>query len=245
MTYRTTFTSKELCCLVLGLAVLAGCSSLRERDGEFSMEEKDPHPFVEPQVIGSHMYMSTTASGMLKSLNPTRIVVDDLPDFLPGSDARAYLKNLAKRSKTEGKSFLPYHYYISSEGMILEGQDEEYCGYLGDRESDDALLVGVLGSFEAPAEFLAGEQEKALVQLCAWLCSTHSISPTQIYPADQASGGSEGMGPNLASWFGSTDTLRTEVGRTLEEEKKAMEKRGARASFLRQKDERPSIESAF
>jgi hypothetical protein len=232
--------------LFLSLSLLAGCASWRGRDdGKFEMEEKDPHPFVEPQIIGSHMYLSTTMSGMLQSLTPSRIVVDDLPDFLPGSDARVYLKSLAKKSKSEGKSFLPYHYYISSEGITLEGQDEEYCGYLGNRPSDDALLVGVLGSFEDPAEFLVGEQEKALVQLLAWLCSKHSIPPSQIHPVDEASGGAEGMGPNLASWFGSTDTLRNEVRRTLEEEKKAMEKKGAKASFLRRREERPSIESAF
>jgi hypothetical protein len=202
---------------VLLFPLVVGCAAKKDLDDpDFTYEEPEPHPYIEPEVIRSHHYLATTPSGNLYKLVPTRIVVDDLSDYEDRGDPRGYLKILATKSKSQGLPFLPYHYYVSPEGMVLEGQNEEYQGYLGGKRDDQSILVGVLGNFEDATKFVPPPQEKALVQQLAALCMNHAISPRAIVPAYEVDPSAGEMGLNLRSWFGATQTLQANVERTLQ-----------------------------
>lgn len=203
--------------ILLILLCLSGCSSWRkgEDEGEFSYKEPEPPPLVEPETIRTHEFLRESPSGRLYSLNPQRIGIVAQPQFIEGSDPRSYLRSEVTRAKKAGASFLPLHYYVAPDGLVYEGQSTEYAGELGGKRIQDAVLVGMLGDFSQPTTFLTPPQEKTMIQLCAWLCSQHSISPEKIIPADQITADTEPLGVNLKNWFGPTDLLRNRVQQTL------------------------------
>lgn len=221
------------CMLALGSLFQMGCSAWRERrdKGEFKYEEPKLPPLAEPDIIRTQQYLRETPSGRLNSLQPTRIAIVAQPDFVIGSDPTPYLRNQVKKAKQAGAPFLPCHYYIAPEGLVLEGVGAEYCGFIGSRRVGDALLVGVLGDFDKPTNFMPTEQQQALIQLCAWLCAQHSIQPSRIVPATEISNEAEPLGVNLMNWFGPTQTLRDRVTQVLE-------KNAPKAAKQRKKDSR-------
>ncbi|GMV65086.1 MAG: N-acetylmuramoyl-L-alanine amidase [Candidatus Omnitrophica bacterium] len=197
---------------------LMGCSSWwkGEEEGEFSYKEPEPPPLVEPETIRTHEFLRESPSGRLYSLNPQSIAIVAQPDFIAGSDPRSYLRSEVTRAKKAGASFLPLHYYVAPDGLVYEGQSTEYAGELAHKRIQDSLLVGILGDFSQPTNFLPPPQEKTMIQLCAWLCAQHSINPGKIIPANQVNPDAEPLGVNLKNWFGPTDLLRKRVQQTLD-----------------------------
>ncbi len=204
--------------LAFGSLSQVGCSAWRERrdTGKFKYDEPKLPPLEEPEIVRTQQYLRETPSSRLNALQPTRIGIVALPDFVVGSDPTPYLRNQVKKAKQAGAPFLPCHYYIAPEGIVLEGIGSEYCGYIGKHRVGDALLVGVLGDFSQATSFMPTEQQQALIQLSAWLCAQHSIQPSRIVPATEVSEEAEPLGVNLMNWFGPTDTLRSRVTQVLE-----------------------------
>ncbi len=227
------------------ITILMGCGSWRGKDnpGEFKYEEPDLPPLVQPEMVSPHQYLRQTPSGRLYPLKPARIAIVALPDFLPGSDPRSYLRNQVNKAKAQGSSFLPLHYYLSPEGLVFEGQSTEYMGDLGGRRMPDVVLLGVMGDYDQPASFMPPSQERMLVQLCAWLCSQHSIEPSQIIPASEISPDADPLGVNLKNWFGPTDMLRERVRQTIQKGvTDAAKQKESLLAPLRSKKERPSLD---
>jgi hypothetical protein len=232
------------------LLLLSGCAYWRDKEepGQFSYKEPELPPLVQPETIPAHEYLRQTPSGRLYPLKAARIAIVALPDFRPGSDPKSYLRNQVTQSKSQGSSFLPLHFYIAPEGIVLEGQAIEYTGDLGGRRVADAILVGVMGDYDQPTSFMPPEQEMTLVQLCAWLCSQHSIEPSRIVPAAEISPDATPLGSNLMNWFGPTDTLRERVRKTLQKasEDAAKEKDSMFSQFRTKKEKRsPEITEDF
>jgi hypothetical protein len=153
-------------------------------------------------------------SGKLYHLSPARLAIVGLGDFGTGSDPIAYLRAAARKAKESGDPFLPYHYYVAPDGEVFEGQSDEFCGSLAGKRIPDTLIVGVLGNFNGTS-FLGEDQAQILVQLCAWLCSQHSVRPQNIHPARTINPEMEPLGENLQNWFGPTQMLRNRVNQTL------------------------------
>ena len=232
----------------IAIVLLAGCLpfvSRNDDDGEWEYEEPKPHAYVEPDTVGRHRYLPISPSGYQYNLVPSRIGIGDLSDFAGDSEPAGYLKSLARKSKQAGNPFLPYHYYISPDGMVYDGQDTEYCGYIAEKRIDDAVLVGVLGNFDVPDHFLEENQERALVQLCAWLCAKHAIPPSAIVPINEINPAAAELGANLKSWFGPTQMLHTKIEQTLDLKREELEKKGLQSSFNKRKENRPDIDAAF
>jgi len=228
--------------------LLGGCLpfvSKDSEDGEHKYEEREPYPFVQPEIVDRHRYLSHTPTGNLYSLVPQKIGVVEVRGFGADGDAEVFLKSYTKKVKSEGGSFLPDHYYVAPDGQIFGGQETDYCGYLARKRAEDALLVGVLGDFSQPTHFLSPEQERSLVQLCAWLCTRNSIDPGAIVPANEINPEVGELGVNLANYFGPTQTLRRDVEKTMALGKEEMEDDSFGASFRRRKRERPDPLDAF
>jgi hypothetical protein len=225
------------------LVLLTGCAFWREKSDpeQFEYQEPDLPPLVQPETIPAHEYLRVTPSGRLYPLKPARIAIASMPDFQAGSDPKSYLRNQVTKAKGQGSSFLPFHYYLAPEGIVFEGQSIEYAGDLGNKRVGDAVLVGVLGDYGQPANFMPPAQEKVLIQLCAWLCSQHSIEPSQIVPASEISPDATPLGTNLMNWFGPTDMLRERVRKTLQKggEDAEKEKNSILAPLRTKKDRRP------
>ncbi len=242
-------------CAVSGILVamifcLAGCGSWREKNNQetFTYQEPEIPPLVQPQIIPTHEYIRQTPSGRLYPLKPARIAIVAMPDFIVGSDPEPYLRNHVSKAKSQGSSFLPFHYYLSPDGVVYEGQSTEYAGDLGGRRVTDAILLGVMGDYDQPASFMPPPQEKMLVQLCAWLCSQNSIEPSQIVPAREINPDAPPLGVNLQNWFGPTDTLRERVRLTIQKGNEDARKREeSLLAPLRTKKERrpPDINEDF
>ncbi len=239
-----------LAVLSVVMILMTGCASWWEKEDpeKFTYEEPEIPPLVQPETIPAHEFLRQTPSGRLYSLKPVRIAIVALPDFMPGSDPKSYLRNQVTKAKSQGSSFLPLHYYLAPEGIVLEGQSIEYAGDLGGRRVPDAVLLGVMGDYDQPTSFMPPAQEKTLVQMCAWLCSQHSIEPSRIVPASEISPEAAPLGANLKNWFGPTDMLRERVRMTLNKaaDDAAKEKDSIFSSF-RGKDERrpPDINEDF
>lgn len=238
--------------LVLAIILMTGCSSWRtkEEPDQFTYEESEIPPLVQPETVPAHEFLRQTPSGRLYSLKPARIAIVALPNFAAGTDPKSFLRNEVTQAKSQGSSFLPLHYYVAPDGTVFEGQSIEYAGDLAGKRVEDAVLVGVMGDYDQPASFMPPAQETILVQLCAWLCSQHSITPSRIVPATQVSPEATPLGANLMNWFGPTDMLRARVRQTLQ--KAADEEARAKDSLFApfKKDERHTpdindIDNAF
>jgi hypothetical protein len=215
--------------LILFLLGLCGCTWWQnEENQEFSYKDPEPPPLVQPEMVEPHEYLRQSPSGRLYPLQANQIAISSLPNFSISSDPRAYLRDQVRKAKEKGSSYLPFHYYIAPDGIVYEGQSVEYAGDIGGKRVSDAVLIGVMGNFDPPTQFMTKEQERTLVQLCAWVCSQHSIDPSQIVPARELSPQAPPLGTNLENWFGETDLLRERVRQTLQKDlnQKAKEKEG-------------------
>ncbi|MCA9446706.1 MAG: N-acetylmuramoyl-L-alanine amidase, partial [Candidatus Omnitrophica bacterium] len=192
------------------LTVLIGCSALREDDAtELTYAEPKLPPLSRPKVVETNRFLGTLPSGRLYDLVANKIAIAALPDFNGSSDPKTYLNNVVRREKSRGSSYLPYHFYISPSGDIFHGQSESRCGYLEGQLVRDSFLVGIMGDYNQPTNFMPEPQQMAMIQLCAWLCYENSIDSRNIIPATQLSPEAEPLGENLANWFGPTQTLRS------------------------------------
>ena len=123
-------------------------------EGELAYKEPEPHPFVRPEIIERHRYLSITPSGNLYGLLPSRIGVTDLPEFLEGGGPGIVPEKIRQAGAKPGRRFsLPHHYYVAPDGRVFAGQDPEYCGFLANERIKDALLIAVLGDFDGPHRF--------------------------------------------------------------------------------------------
>ena len=235
-------------CVVGGIVaivmlLLGGCGSWREKNNPetFSYQEPEIPPLVQPDIVPTHEYIRQTPSGRLYPLKPARIAIVAMPDFIVGSDPEPYLRNHVSKAKSQGSSFLPFHYYLSPDGIVYEGQSTEYAGDLGGRRVADAILLGVMGDYDQPASFMPPAQERMLVQLCAWICSQNSIEASQIVPASEINPEVAPLGVNLQNWFGPSNMLRERVRQTIQKgnEDAAKEKDSLLAPFRSKKERRP------
>ncbi len=233
--------------LALSMCLLSvGCSSLREDDPtELTYEEPKLPPLAPPNTVETNRFLGTLPSGRLYDLNPERIAIAALPDYLPGSDPKTYLNNVVRREKAKGSSYLPYHYYITPEGEIFQGQSEERCGYLEGQRVPDTFLLGVLGDYDSPTQFIPEPQQMALIQMCAWLCYQNSIPSQKIIPANQLNPNSPPLGQNLAIWFGPTQTLRNRVDSTMTQEATESREKGFRHPFYKGINKQDEISTGF
>jgi hypothetical protein len=95
--------------------------------------------------------------------------------FLPGTDARAYLRRLQTWSRTaKGWLDIPYHYVIDLEGRVYEARPIEFAGDTN-TEYDPAghALIEVVGNFEEvePNQ----RQLDAVVELMAMLAAKYEV----------------------------------------------------------------------
>lgn len=100
--------------------------------------------------------------------------------FKPGTDTRAYLRNLQKWSRNTKKwADIPYHYVIDLDGNTYEGRN---IGFAGDTNTTydpkGHALIEVVGNFEEvkPNQ----KQLDAVVDLMALLAKKHNVPVERI-----------------------------------------------------------------
>jgi hypothetical protein len=251
-TFPGKFLSPGLAAAMALALLLLSCSSLRQKEGseKFSYKEPPVPPLEKPEIVPTQKFLRQTPSGTLHTLQPARIGIVALPDFVAGSDAKAYLRTQVAKAKQQGGGFLPLHYYIAPDGAILEGVDVEYCGNLAGKRIPDAVLVGVLGDYDEPANFMPEDQQSSLIQLCAWVCVQHSIQPSSIVPANRINPEAPKLGVNLMNWFGPTHMLEERVAKTInqgaeKQAKKHEKEKGVISSLLRDSQKKPEMLGDF
>jgi hypothetical protein len=228
------------------LVTLQGCASLREEKAtELTYAEPKVPPLAPPDTVETSRFLGTLPSGRLYDLHPNKIAVAALSDYQAGSDPRTYLNNLVRKEKSRGSSYLPYHFYVTPEGQIFQGQSEGRCGYLEGQLVKDTFLIGVFGDYNDPTNFMPETQQMALIQLCAWLCHQNSISSQSIVPATQLNPKSPPLGENLSIWFGPTQTLRTRVDSTLAQGAEEKKEKGLQNPFYHGDNKQDEISTGF
>ena len=225
--------------------ILAGCSAWRgEGPSELSYDEPNLPPLARPKTVEASRFLGTSPSGHLHDLLANKIAIAALPDFPTTSDPITYLQNVVRREKSRGTSYLPYHFYIAPSGDVFQGQSERRCGYLEGKLVRDSFLIGVMGDYSNPVQFIPEAQQMALIQTCAWLCYEYAIQAQNIVPAPQLNPESPPLGENLAIWFGPTQTLQSRVNSTLTQEFMEADE-GPRHPFYKGINRQDEISSRF